>query len=71
MTYEPNPAALSEVGLFQGLSSEQLSQLAPLLHESAFPAGTEVITAEEQGEVTLAQYGEHPQISPVKPFVLS
>lgn len=50
MTRAPDPAALSEFGLFQGLSSDQLSKLAPLLHESTFPAGTEVITAEEPGE---------------------
>lgn len=45
-----NPDALSEVALFRGLSSEQLSGLAARLHERAFPAGANVIIAEERGE---------------------
>ncbi len=45
-----DPVVLSEVALFRGLSPEQLSKLASLLHERTFPAGTNVITAEERGE---------------------
>jgi len=45
-----DPAALSEVALFRGLSSEQLSRLAARLHERAFPTGANVIIAEERGE---------------------
>lgn len=44
------PAALAEVDLFRGLSSEQLSKLTARLHERTFPASASVITAEERGE---------------------
>ena len=45
-----NPVGLSKVALFRGLSSDQLSKLAELLHGRTFPAGTNIITAEEPGE---------------------
>lgn len=45
-----NATSLSGVALFRGLSSRQLETLAPLLHRRTFPAGSNVITAEEQGE---------------------
>jgi CRP/FNR family transcriptional regulator, cyclic AMP receptor protein len=44
-----NPAILSEVALFRSLPPERLVKLAPTLHERSFPAGTNVITAEEPG----------------------
>ena len=44
------PAVLSEVALFRGLSSEQLAELASLLHRREFEAGANVMTAEERGE---------------------
>ena len=45
-----DPVTLSGVALFHGLSSEQLSRLAPLLRERIFSAGANVITVEERGE---------------------
>lgn len=45
-----DPAILSEVALFKGLSPEQLAGLAPLLHRQTFPASTNLITADQQGE---------------------
>jgi len=49
MTRAADPTGLSELALFKDLSSEQLSKLAPLLQERAFPGGAGVITAEEPG----------------------
>lgn len=45
-----DPATLAGVALFRGLTSGQLAKLAALLHERNFPAGANVITAEEKGE---------------------
>ena len=50
MTGALDPAALSELDLFEGLSSEQLEDLASLIHERTSPAGTSLITAEAPGE---------------------
>ena len=44
-----DPAVLSDVALFQGLSSERLAELASLLHRREFEAGSSVMTAEEPG----------------------
>lgn len=49
MTGTLDPGVLSEVALFRGLSPEQLSKLAVRLHERAFPADVNVITAGEPG----------------------
>jgi len=46
----PDPTTLSEVVLFRGLTSEQLSWLGSLLHQSSFLPGANVITAEQPGE---------------------
>lgn len=51
MTGIPDPAILSEVALFKDLHSEQLSKLATRLHQKTFPSGTNVITAEERGDI--------------------
>jgi CRP/FNR family transcriptional regulator, cyclic AMP receptor protein len=48
MTGILDPAILSEVSLFRGLHSEQLSKLAARLHQKTFPSGANVITAEEK-----------------------
>jgi CRP/FNR family transcriptional regulator, cyclic AMP receptor protein len=50
MTGILDPAILSEVSLFRGLHSEQLSKLAARLHPKTFPSGANVITAEEKGD---------------------
>jgi CRP/FNR family transcriptional regulator, cyclic AMP receptor protein len=44
------PATLSSVFLFRGLSPEEVERLARLLRERTFPAGTSVVTAEQPGE---------------------
>ena len=44
-----NPTALSGIPLFQGVPARELERLATLLHRRTFPAGTNVITAEEPG----------------------
>jgi CRP/FNR family transcriptional regulator, cyclic AMP receptor protein len=46
----PEPATLSEVSLFRGLSPEELERLAPLLRERTFSAGASVVIAEQPGE---------------------
>ncbi len=50
MPITPDPSTLSEVVLFRGLTPEQLSWLGPLLHQSSFRPGANVITAEQPGE---------------------
>ncbi len=47
---DPNPATLSGISLFRGVPAQELERLAPLLHERTFPAGANVITAEERGK---------------------
>ncbi len=46
-----DPATLLQVPLFAGLSPENLSQLAGLLHKKSLPAGAIVMSEEEPGEV--------------------
>src|SRR5215211_3896693 len=44
-----DPTVLSQISLFQGVPARELERLATLLHRRTFPAGTNVITAEEPG----------------------
>jgi len=46
-----DPGTLGELPLFRGLPLEQLAQLNHLLRRKTFPAGAEIITAEQPGEV--------------------
>lgn len=50
-TASVSSAALAEVPLFCDLSTEQLSKLGTLLHRKSFPAGTEIVTVEQPGEL--------------------
>lgn len=43
--------ALSEISLFRGLPPERLKRLAEVLRKKTVPAGTNMITAEQPGEV--------------------
>ncbi len=43
--------ALQEIELFRGLSPDQLSQVKGWLYSRVFPAGANIITAEQPGEV--------------------
>ena len=49
MPNTPEPASFCTVSLFRGLAPEELERLAALLRERSFPAGTNVISAEEPG----------------------
>ncbi len=49
MPNTPEPASFCTISLFRGLAPEELERLATLLHERSFPAGTNVISAEEPG----------------------
>jgi CRP/FNR family transcriptional regulator, cyclic AMP receptor protein len=46
----PESRILSEVALFRGLPAEQLSKIETRLRRRTFPAGADVITAEDPGE---------------------
>ena len=46
----PESRILSEVALFQGLPAEQLSKIEARLRRKTFPAGAQVIIAEEPDE---------------------
>jgi CRP/FNR family cyclic AMP-dependent transcriptional regulator len=46
-----NIDALGEIALFRGLTREQLTTLSELLRRKTFSAGTNIITAEQPGEV--------------------
>lgn len=45
------PDSLAKLPLFCGLTTEQLSKLSPLMRRKESPAGTEIITADEPGEI--------------------
>ncbi len=45
-----DPTTLGAIPLFQGLDPETLAQLNQILHRKTFPAGTNIITAEQPGE---------------------
>jgi CRP/FNR family transcriptional regulator, cyclic AMP receptor protein len=47
----PDPNALAEIALFKGLPLERLRRLNDQLHKKSVPAGTNMITAEQPGEV--------------------
>ena len=49
MTLDPN--SLSEIALFRGLPTERLKRLAEILRQKVVPSGTNMITAEQPGEV--------------------
>lgn len=46
-----DPSALAELSLFRGLPPERLKRLAEVLRRKTVPAGTNMITAEQPGEV--------------------
>ncbi len=50
MPATPEPATLSGIYLFRGLTPDDLERLASSLHERTFPAGASVITADQPGE---------------------
>jgi len=47
----PDPNDLAEIPLFLGLPPERLERLNETLHKKTVPAGTNMITAEQPGEV--------------------
>jgi CRP/FNR family cyclic AMP-dependent transcriptional regulator len=51
MSVVTDPQALAGIALFGGLTLEQLSRLSTLLHRKTFPAGANLITAGQPGEV--------------------
>jgi CRP/FNR family cyclic AMP-dependent transcriptional regulator len=51
MSALPDPTALSELVLFRDLDPEQLTWLNDHLHLKTFPAGSNIVAAEQPGEV--------------------
>lgn len=51
MSVVPEPPDLAEISLFQGLPLDRLERLNETLHKKTVPAGTNMITAEQPGEV--------------------
>jgi len=51
MPAAPEPNSLGRFLLFNGLSPEELSSVGLLLHQKTFPAGANLITADQSGEV--------------------
>jgi len=47
----PDPAQLAEFPLFKGLPADRLKKLNDLMHKKTVPADTNMITAEQPGEV--------------------
>ena len=47
----PEPDGLAELSLFRGLTTEQLSKISTLLQRKSCPAGTEIIRADQTGEI--------------------
>jgi CRP/FNR family cyclic AMP-dependent transcriptional regulator len=46
-----DPSALGEIPLFEGLPQDRLTRLSTTLRKKSVPAGTNMITAEQPGEV--------------------
>jgi CRP/FNR family cyclic AMP-dependent transcriptional regulator len=46
----PDPDALAKVPLFEGLSRSEIERLSEYLYESRFPAGANVLVADQPGE---------------------
>lgn len=46
----PEPSILESIGLFRGLPAEALAEIGPRLRRRGYPAGTNVLTAEQPGE---------------------
>lgn len=44
------PPPLERIALFEGVSEEELGRLREEVHESTFPAGVQVVSAEQPGE---------------------
>lgn len=51
MTVVVEPAALAEIPLFRGLPAERLKKLSEVLRKKSVPSGTNMITADQPGEV--------------------
>ena len=51
MTSVVDPIALAEIPLFRGLPPERLKRLAEMLRKKTVPSGTNMITADQPGEV--------------------
>src|SRR5690349_16773959 len=51
MVMRANPAVLSGLSMFQALSEKQIASLAERVHSKTFPAGTNIMIAEQPGEV--------------------
>ena len=51
MPAEPDPSTLASMPLFEGLSSEELARLNSLLHRRNLPAGANLLSVDQPGEV--------------------
>lgn len=51
MLAKPDPSIISELALFRELTPEQLSWLSDHLHLQTFPAGSNIATVEQPGEI--------------------
>jgi CRP/FNR family cyclic AMP-dependent transcriptional regulator len=51
MPTQPDPDSLNKFLLFNGLAPEDLLSMSQILHQKTFPAGANLITAEQSGEV--------------------
>ena len=62
-----DPSTLSRMALFRGLSNEQLLRLNTLLNHKSFPAGTNIITAEQPGEIIYVILGGSVKVHVTQP----
>lgn len=51
MTVVVEPSALAEIPLFRGLPADRLKKLSEVLRKKSVPSGTNMITADQPGEV--------------------
>jgi CRP/FNR family cyclic AMP-dependent transcriptional regulator len=51
MPANPEPILLRDIALFHGLSDEQISRLSERLYSRVYPGGTNIIIADQPGEV--------------------
>jgi len=63
----PIPAVLAKTPLFAGLSFEELSRLAALMHQRSFPARSSVMTSGQPGEAVYVILEGSVKVSTIRP----
>jgi CRP/FNR family cyclic AMP-dependent transcriptional regulator len=63
----PVPNDLAGISLFEGLPRPELSRLCEYMHETRFPAGTNVLVAEQPGEAVYVVLAGSVKVHAIRP----